>query len=78
MRLKPPKGYASWLDYAIDTMEVRELYLDSVRGEEWDRAVSREEMREAAKAELAELRREAANPAQVRGPGGPPSGTRDE
>lgn len=52
----PPEGYASWLDFAVDTMDTR--------AEEQDRLfagtlVSRHAMRDAVHAELVALRRKA-------------------
>jgi hypothetical protein len=53
--LTPPQGYQSWLHYAVETMETRSLELEGFF-DEWPdhagRAVSREEMREAARREL--------------------------
>lgn len=50
---KPPKGYESWLDYAIATMDTRSEYLARLdAGED----VTRESMREAAQDELNELK----------------------
>lgn len=54
--LSPPTGYASWLDYAIATMDTRGLYLESIAGE--GPVIQRHEMRAAARAELDALRRE--------------------
>ena len=60
-RLAPPKGHASWLDYAIETMETRELFLEVCWGESpWPDGTQRDDMRQAAKDELEELRRRAA------------------
>lgn len=61
-KLAPPRGYASWLDYAVATMDTRDLHLTSIYedGEpdsHWGRAVQREEMRDAAQQELDSLRR---------------------
>ena len=58
--LKPPPGFVSWLEYAIATMETRSLHLRSLDDEGdvhdlWHRSVQREEMRDAAKAELRDL-----------------------
>ena len=55
--IKPPEGYDTWLDYAVDFMPTRDLYLQSIGGENWGRTVERSEMREAAKKELDDLRR---------------------
>jgi len=52
--LPPPRGWRSWLEYAIATMDTRSLHLRSIDddGGDWGRIVKREEMREAARAEL--------------------------
>jgi len=52
----PPEGYATWLDFAVDTMDTR--------AEEQERIwagtpVSRQAMRDALRAELVALRRKA-------------------
>lgn len=52
----PPKGYPSWLDFAVDTMDTRT--------EEQERLfdgtpASRQSMQDAARAELVALRRKA-------------------
>lgn len=52
----PPEGYATWLDFAVDTMDTR--------AEEQERIwagtpVSRQAMRDAVRAELVALRRKA-------------------
>ena len=56
--LKPPEGYDSWLDYAIATMDTRTLYNISIDSDfaNWGREITREEMVEAAKEELRNLR----------------------
>lgn len=57
-RLAAPAGYRSWLNYAIKSMDTRSLYLETIADEaggQWGRDVSREEMRQAAQAELAAL-----------------------
>lgn len=49
--------YASWLDYAIATMDTRSLYNQQFMcDEDPERIYDREEMREAAQSELARLR----------------------
>lgn len=53
----PPDGYATWLDYAADTMDTRSeetgrLFLDK-------NVASRQSMRDAVRAELMALRRKA-------------------
>jgi NADH:ubiquinone oxidoreductase subunit len=52
-RLRPPQGYDNWLDYAIDTMDTRREYNERLWAVE---NTTREDMREAAKQELKELR----------------------
>jgi len=52
----PPEGYASWLDFAVDTMDTRAEEQERI----WaDAPVSRQAMRDAVRAELAALRRKA-------------------
>lgn len=53
MSLRPPKGYDSWLDYAVANMPTRELFNRSIAQGE---VVQREKMRDEAQAELDELR----------------------
>lgn len=58
--LAPPRGYASWLDYAVATMDVRlaQQEASGLTDETSDGEVpSYEAMREAARAELEALRR---------------------
>lgn len=55
MKLKPPEDYASWLHYAIATMDTRSVHLDSITSDHWGRVVQRHEMIEAAEAELSQL-----------------------
>lgn len=52
----PPQGYASWLDFAVDTMDTRSEEL--VRSFA-DETVSRQAMRDAVQAELLAVRRKA-------------------
>jgi hypothetical protein len=58
--IKPPKGYSSWLDYAVATMDTRSALLDmsGLCGDDdvVDPVPSRDDMRVAAQAELAALR----------------------
>jgi len=54
----PPAGYGSWLDYAITTMDVRSLVLSELFADE-PQSYTREAYRDAARAELAALRRAA-------------------
>ena len=54
----PPRGYQSWLHYAVETMEARSLEIEGVLDERADhqgKAVSRDEMRAAAQMELRKL-----------------------
>lgn len=52
----PPEGYASWLDFAVDTMDTRTEEQQRI----WaGTAISRQAMRDAVRAELAVLRRKA-------------------
>jgi hypothetical protein len=52
----PPDGYATWLDFAVDTMDVRSEEIERLFQ---DRPASRQSMRDAANTELAALRRRA-------------------
>jgi hypothetical protein len=52
----PPDGYATWLDYAVDTMDTRQPQLERLL-QEGATPHSRESMRQAVQAELAQLRR---------------------
>ena len=56
-RLIPPEGFESWLAYAIETMDTSSLFdqqfCDNPR---WPPGIQRLDMREAAEAELTELR----------------------
>lgn len=52
---RPPEGYASWLDYAVATMDTRNAQLDRLFDDSpW---IDRDELRKAALDELNELRR---------------------
>lgn len=56
-RPTPPKGYATWLDYAVDCMDTRSVEIESILDEDSGAAgPSRDDMRQAVKAELEELR----------------------
>lgn len=55
MSLRPPKGYNSWLDYAVANMPTRELFNRSIAQGE---VIQREKMRDEAQAELVELRKD--------------------
>jgi len=60
MRPSPPRGYSSWLDYAVDTFDTRSAEIERLFDDEDSGNVStREGMRLAAKGELEELRKEA-------------------
>lgn len=52
----PPAGYASWLDFAVDTMDTRSEEIDRLFADE---PTSRQSMRDAVRAELVALRRKA-------------------
>ena len=54
--LPPPKGFESWLDYAIATMDVRSVWLESLFDESTDTPPSGDQIRAAAQAELDALR----------------------
>jgi hypothetical protein len=57
----PPRGYSSWLDYAVATMDVRAAQLDALDPPDDEAegvAVSYDAMRGASKNELAALRGE--------------------
>jgi hypothetical protein len=53
MEPKPPEGYASWLDFAVETFDTRGPWLDLAFD---GTAPDRDAMREAARAELQRLR----------------------
>jgi hypothetical protein len=59
-----PKGHSTWLDYAVATMDTRAAYLEASGlfddADPIDPPPSRDDMRAAASAELAVLRRAAA------------------
>lgn len=57
LRLQPPRGYSSWLEYAVATMDTRSLQNDHEWGNQpqWHETVSREQMRAAAASELQDL-----------------------
>jgi hypothetical protein len=63
--LPPPAGYTSWLDYAVECFDTRDLWLKS----HFDACVDenaveldREDIRESARLELRALRKAAALP----------------
>lgn len=51
----PPVGHSTWLDYAVSTMDTRSVSVQNLFDEDshWTRA----DMKQAARDELAELRR---------------------
>lgn len=53
-RLPPPAGYSSWLDYAVETFDTRGLEVEALLSDL--PAPDRQAMREAARAELRQLR----------------------
>jgi hypothetical protein len=56
--LPPPEGYHSWLDYAVATLDVSPAELEHLLADERNRPTG-EVMRNAARAELEDLRRRA-------------------
>lgn len=56
--LPPPTGHASWLDYAVDTMDTGSIEIDYLFDDD-STAPTREAMRDSARAELDALRRAA-------------------
>jgi len=58
-KLTPPSGNNSWIEYAISTMETRDLYNMQFAADELPcgRVVTREEMRQAAKNEYENLQK---------------------
>ena len=56
-KLSPPAGFDSWLEYAVRTIDVRSLSVQLPLGGQrhWPKDTSTEDMRKAAKDELAEL-----------------------
>ena len=57
-RPPPPAGHRSWLDYAVATMDSRAAALEYILSDDADKW-SRDEMEQAVREELAELRRQA-------------------
>lgn len=60
-KLSPPPGYTSWLDYAVDCMDTRsleqqELWIDDPAQRHWPEGTTSEQMQQAVRDELAELR----------------------
>jgi hypothetical protein len=58
---QPPEGYASWLDFAVETFDTRGPWLDLAFA---GTAPDRDAMRDAARAELLRLRSLAQVPAR--------------
>ena len=59
--LRPPRGYSSWLDYAVATMDTRSLEAEAMfddTGPNWPAGATRAMMIEAAREELRLLRRD--------------------
>lgn len=54
-KLLPPVGYATWLDYAVETFDTRGPALEAMFIDDGPKS-DREAMREAARHELKELR----------------------
>ncbi len=53
----PPEGYASWLDFAVETFDTRAPWLEGLFTDDADAAVpDRDAIREAARVELCNLR----------------------
>lgn len=64
-RLRPPEGFSSWLDYALDGLDTRSLEQDEALQDKpealhWPAGTTRAQMREAAQAELKAFRAAAA------------------
>lgn len=54
---QPPAGFASWLDFAVETFDTRGPWLDSLfANDQASPALDRDAIREAARAELRRLR----------------------
>lgn len=62
----PPPGYASWLDYAVDHFDTRNLQLDQMFS--CEDVPGRQAMRDAARAELSALRAQASPQLSKRDP----------
>ena len=55
--LRPPTGYLTWLDYAVDNMTTRTLYISLCFGNSiWPNDTTIEEMMDAVREELKTLR----------------------
>lgn len=55
-KIPPPEGFQSWLDYAVETFNTRQEEVNRALAGEPD-PPWREEMRDAAREELRQLRR---------------------
>ncbi|MCR8960560.1 hypothetical protein M0765_023360 [Variovorax sp. S2] len=63
--LPPPNGYNSWLDYAVECFETRDVWLESHFNACFDEKaveLDREDIRESARLELRALRKAATLP----------------
>jgi hypothetical protein len=59
--LPPPSGYKTWLDYAVENLDTRDLHNSSIFDTSlWGREVDRREFLDAARRELESLRAMAA------------------
>ncbi len=54
--LPPPRGFSSWLDYAVATMDTRSAQLESIFDDSTGNVPSRDRIRAAAQSELDALR----------------------
>lgn len=60
MTLAPPKGYDSWLDYAVDCTDTRSVELERLFEDgPYEAIPTRKAMRQAVTAELKELQQRA-------------------
>lgn len=60
--LPPPEGFATWLDFAVETFDTRGLYVAALFSDDAT-VLDRDVMRDAARTELVNLRRKARYPA---------------
>jgi len=69
-KLPPPAGFGSWLAYAVRTINVRSLHVQIKLGgqKQWPNDTSTDDMRKAAKDELAELEQHS-HRVDTKGPG---------
>ena len=55
--LMPPEGYATWLDFAVETFDTRGPWLESLfANDDKSTVLDRDAIRNAARAELRRLR----------------------